>query len=130
MESASPMARGVPPHIFEQMVTFRRDLHHHPELSGKEQRTADRRRRTRRCGRHQRHRSERRIGRDSRGDMDALAVREETGLPFASCRVHLTHTYANHKSNNQCGNDRTSATSPATVSPAHDHRPRAATSMT
>ena len=110
MESASPMARGVPPHIFEQMVTFRRDLHHHPELSGKEQRTAGRiADELRKLGLSPRtgvgghgvvadiDGADRNAGLVAiRGDMDALPVQEETGLPFASCVDGVMHA---------CGHD-------------------------
>lgn len=87
----------VPDSLFEELVHVRRDLHRHPEPSWEEFRTAekvsqflDRHNITHRCGiagtgiiaEIPGQRPDRFIA--LRGDMDALPVREETGLPFAS----------------------------------------------
>jgi len=100
----------VPTTIFDEMVSFRRDLHAHPELSWKERRTTDKI-----CG----FLKERGIvydrelaptgvvatlpGRDTskgvialRADIDALPIHEETGLPFASSNEGVMHA---------CGHD-------------------------
>jgi len=87
----------IEPEIFERMVAIRRDLHRHPELSWKEQRTA---------GKVCQVLDEMGIGYSSgvagtgvvaqipgrregpcialRADLDALPIQEETELPFAS----------------------------------------------
>jgi hippurate hydrolase len=97
VNQASQLATDVDDDLFERVVTFRRDLHRHPELSNQESRTAARIvEHLERLGLE--HRSG--VGghgvvatvpgqRDGpavalRGDMDALPIFEETGLPFAS----------------------------------------------
>lgn len=96
--------------LFERLVAFRRDLHRHPELSDKEQRTSKKvcefldelgvsyRRKVAGTG----------VVADFqgqntsagciafRGDMDALPIQEETGLPFASENAGVMHA---------CGHD-------------------------
>ena len=99
-----------PQALRQTLVALRRDLHRHPELSGKEQRTAEalhaalaqlapgRLERVAGTGVVARIR-----GRDSsrapvavRGDIDALPISEETGLPFASEHPGVMHA---------CGHD-------------------------
>ena len=94
----------------DTLVELRRDLHEHPELSGHEERTADVLQaalarlepasiaRVAGTGIVARIR-----GRDSsrppvaiRGDIDALPIQEDTGLPFASQRAGVMHA---------CGHD-------------------------
>ncbi|HHO51349.1 MAG TPA: amidohydrolase [Deltaproteobacteria bacterium] len=103
------MTQGIPDPVFERMVTLRRDLHQHPELSWSEHRTMDR------------------IAQELvalglsphtgvagtgivvdlpgraggprialRADTDALPVQEETALPFASVHDGVMHA---------CGHD-------------------------
>ena len=98
------------PELRRTLVELRRDLHRHPELSGREERTADalhaalaqvapaRLERVAGTGVVARIR-----GRDStrpavavRGDIDALPISEETGLPFASEQPGVMHA---------CGHD-------------------------
>jgi hippurate hydrolase len=93
--------------IQEFMVTIRRDLHRHPELSGMEQRTADKVCDTlEQLGISYR----RNIGGHGiiaeipgryeqpyialRADMDALPIQEETGLPFSSETAGIMHACA------------------------------------
>lgn len=103
------MTLPIPEALFDRLVAFRRDLHRHPEVSWREERTA--RAVTEvleRLG----------IGFRSgvggtgviadlpgppgspvvalRADMDALPIREETGLPFASAHEGVMHA---------CGHD-------------------------
>ncbi|MBI4421362.1 MAG: hypothetical protein HY560_11105, partial [Gemmatimonadetes bacterium] len=99
-----------PPPLRERLVTLRRDLHRHPELSMKEERTALRLydelatlqpaslRRIAGTGVVARFK-----GKDSgapvvavRGDIDALPIQEETGLAFASTTPGVMHA---------CGHD-------------------------
>jgi len=99
----------VPAELFERLVSFRRDLHRHPELSGQEHRTA---------GRICRFLDELGIAYRRgvagtgiiaeisgasggplvalRGDMDALPIIEETGVPFESQVPGVMHA---------CGHD-------------------------
>lgn len=99
----------IPEEIYQRMVALRRDLHQHPELSWQEERTS---------ARLKEHLDRLQIpyrilathgiiadipGEDPdaplialRGDMDALPVQEETGLPFASLKPGLMHA---------CGHD-------------------------
>ena len=100
----------IDPALFERIVKVRRELHQHPELSWKEERTA-----ARICeflddlgvayesGVAGTGIVARIPGRDDsrgcialRADMDALPIEEETGLPFAS---------ANHGVMHACGHD-------------------------
>ena len=99
-----------PPPLRERLVTLRRELHAHPELSSQEEETA--RRLTAALSELAPARLERvagtgvvaRIrGRDRgapvvavRGDIDALPVQEATGLPFASRTAGVMHA---------CGHD-------------------------
>jgi amidohydrolase len=95
---STPLATlGVPAEVYETMVGLRRDLHRHPELSLREERTAQRiARELERLGLSYRTG----VGGQGlvadvpgrspgpmvalRADMDALPVHEETGLPFSS----------------------------------------------
>lgn len=96
--------------LAEKLVAFRRDLHRHPELSDKEERTSGKV-----CealdGLGLAYRDKVGgagvvvdfAGQDSsagviafRGDMDALPIQEETGLPFASENAGVMHA---------CGHD-------------------------
>lgn len=100
----------IEPELFDSIVAFRRDLHRHPELSWKEERTSQRiREELDRLG----------IPYESdmagtgllahlegedlskgcialRADIDALPIEEDTGLPFASERPGVMHA---------CGHD-------------------------
>jgi hippurate hydrolase len=91
------------------LATLRRDLHRHPELAWKEERTADRLEQAlRECGATDVRRvcgtgvvaRVRGTGRGAtvavRGDTDALPITEATGLPFASEHVGVMHA---------CGHD-------------------------
>jgi hippurate hydrolase len=100
----------IPPSLHDRLVTLRRDLHQHPELSFKEDRTAsvllgelaalsprriDRVARTGIVARI----AGRRAGAPVvaiRGDIDALPIQEATGLPFASANAGIMHA---------CGHD-------------------------
>ena len=100
----------VPPSVAENLFALRRDLHRHPELAFEEHRTAD-------VLEH--HLSElpgvtvRRVGKTGivarvpgrsraapvvaiRGDIDALPITEETGIPWASETAGVMHA---------CGHD-------------------------
>jgi amidohydrolase len=94
----------------ESLITLRRDLHRHPELSWKEERTAGRLEAALRAAGIT---ETRRVagtgviarvpGRDRgaplvalRGDIDALPIQEATGLPFASANPGVMHA---------CGHD-------------------------
>ncbi|MGI8508743.1 MAG: M20 metallopeptidase family protein [Gemmatimonadaceae bacterium] len=93
-----------------ELVALRRDLHSHPELSWNEQRTVERLRDAlTACGISEIERVAntglvaRVPGRDSgapvvaiRGDIDALPITEDTGLPFASTNPGVMHA---------CGHD-------------------------
>ncbi len=93
---------------FDFMVSFRRDLHSHPELSWEERRTSDRIAETLdRLGIPYRRMCETGIVADLpgtadgpmvglRADIDALPIHEETGLPFASKVPGVMHA---------CGHD-------------------------
>jgi amidohydrolase len=99
----------VPPAVTRDVIELRRDIHRHPELGFEEIRTAgvvaDR---LRRLGYEVRTKvgetgvvgilRSKRPGRTIllRADMDALPIREETGLPFASADVGKMHA---------CGHD-------------------------
>jgi amidohydrolase len=98
----------VSPAISDWMITLRRDLHQHPELSGGEARTAD----AVMAALQQLGLSPRRTGGHGvvadipgrsagplvalRADLDALPIQEETGLPFASTVAGVMHA---------CGHD-------------------------
>jgi hippurate hydrolase len=98
------------PHLQSQLVALRRDLHQHPELSSQEKRTAEKL--YAELGQSQPAQLERVAetgviarmrGRDPqapavaiRGDIDALPIQEETGLPWASVRAGVMHA---------CGHD-------------------------
>jgi hippurate hydrolase len=101
----------VPPELLERLVALRRDLHAHPELSGAEHRTRDRLEAALRelaPGARVERVAETGLvarvpGRDAgapavalRGDIDALPIREDTGLPFASTVPDVMHA---------CGHD-------------------------
>ena len=98
----------LPAQDFEEIVALRRDIHRHPELSGEEERTAERVRA-----------ALQRIGLESRliggtgvvadipgevsgpivairADLDALPIQEETGLDFSSETAGVMHA---------CGHD-------------------------
>ena len=98
----------IPENLFQRLVSFRRDLHQHPELSWKEERTAERiEAEARTLGL-----SPRRVAGTGvvaelpgqsegpfialRGDIDALPIQEETGLEFASDNPGVMHA---------CGHD-------------------------
>jgi len=109
MSGPASTADLVPPEAFRRMVALRRDLHQHPELSWKEERTAERI-----CaalselGIPYRNRvagtgvvaeiagASTRRAVALRADMDALPIQESTGLPFASCHDGVMHA---------CGHD-------------------------
>ena len=96
--------------LHRDMIAWRHDLHRHPELGLQEQRTSAMvQAALRRFGVDEvitglagtgvvgvihGHQSGRAIG--LRADMDALSIREETGLPHASCTEGLMHA---------CGHD-------------------------
>jgi amidohydrolase len=105
-----PLSALVPPSVAENLFALRRDLHRHPELAFEEHRTAD-------VLEH--HLSElpgitvRRVGETGivarvpgrsraapvvaiRGDIDALPITEETGVPWASETSGVMHA---------CGHD-------------------------
>ena len=103
------MQTSIPQPLFEKIVAVRRDLHQHPELSWKETRTA---------ARIASFLDELQIPHQSgvagtgiiatigadkegpcvalRADMDALPIKEDTGLPFASSNEGVMHA---------CGHD-------------------------
>ncbi|NNM30433.1 MAG: amidohydrolase [Akkermansiaceae bacterium] len=108
--SSSLHSLPIPSATFDRIVEVRRDLHQHPELSWKEQRTTERV-----CGFLGSLGLECDTslaptgvvttlpGRDSshgiialRADIDALPIHEETGLPFASRHAGVMHA---------CGHD-------------------------
>lgn len=92
--------------LLPELIEFRRDLHAHPELSFKEFRTTDRLvARLEVAGLSPRRLEgtgvvvdvgEGPIATALRGDIDALPIIEETGLPFASTNHGVTHA---------CGHD-------------------------
>jgi len=92
--------------LLPELIEFRRDLHAHPELSFKEFRTTDRLvARLEAAGLAPRRLEgtgvvvdvgEGPIATALRGDIDALPIIEETGLPFASTNHGVTHA---------CGHD-------------------------
>ncbi|MFK0074222.1 amidohydrolase [Arthrobacter woluwensis] len=92
--------------LLPELIEFRRDLHAHPELSFKEFRTTDRLvARLEAAGLSPRRLEgtgvvvdvgEGPIATALRGDIDALPIIEETGLPFASTNHGVTHA---------CGHD-------------------------
>ena len=95
METVSPTL-PVPAEVFESVVELRRDLHRHPELSGEEERSAERVEQ----GLERLGLEPKRVARTGvvvdlpgkqpgpivalRADLDALPIHEETGLPFSS----------------------------------------------
>ncbi|HKU10548.1 amidohydrolase [Sinomonas terrae] len=93
-------------HLLPDLIAFRRDLHAHPELSFQEFRTTDRIvARLEAAGLEPRRLEgtgvvvdigEGPIATALRGDIDALPIIEETGLPFASLNHGVTHA---------CGHD-------------------------
>ncbi len=104
---------GVPADVYERMVALRRDLHRQPELSGQEQRTAERivaeldRLGVESITGVGGHGIVARIPGERadpcvalRADTDALPIHEETGLPFASECAGVMHA---------CGHDGHSA---------------------
>jgi amidohydrolase len=99
----------VPQEVFREMVSLRRDLHRHPELSGQEERTAKRiTDHLERIGlRYQSPVGGRGVVAEIpgktpgpfvalRADMDALPIHEETGLSFSSVHDEVMHA---------CGHD-------------------------
>lgn len=95
--------------IADQLTTWRRHLHQHPELSGQEEQTAGFvAEKLREFGLAPRERvgdsygvvADLRVGNSPflalRADMDALPIHEQTGLPFASVRDGVMHA---------CGHD-------------------------
>lgn len=98
----------IDPQVFDRMVTFRRDLHRHPELSWEEQRTAERIAiALERLGVGHRRLADTGVVAELpgpegvprvalRADMDALPIQEETGLDFASAHPGVMHA---------CGHD-------------------------
>jgi hippurate hydrolase len=103
-------ALGVPDSLRERLIALRRDLHRHPELSFAEERTGhvlarelaalspsrlDRVARTGVIARIAGRRSTAPVV-AIRGDIDALPIREATGLPFASATDGVMHA---------CGHD-------------------------
>lgn len=98
----------VPAEVYERMVAMRRDLHRHPELSLKEERTATRiLEELAAIGLEGRRLAGTGVIADVpgeadgpmvalRGDIDALPIEEETGLPFASQTPGVMHA---------CGHD-------------------------
>lgn len=109
MNANAPTFADVGEALYDRLVSFRRDLHAHPELSGEEERTAAQiRSELDRLGIGYRanvggHGIVATIpGREEgpsvalRGDMDALPVFEETGLPFTSTVDGVMHA---------CGHD-------------------------
>ncbi len=102
------MPQVVHQDIFERMVSIRRDLHQHPELSLHEHRTSERVATVlEELGIRHRRIAETGIVADIpgpdgtprvalRADMDALPIQEETGLPFASVHDGVMHA---------CGHD-------------------------
>jgi amidohydrolase len=103
------MSLTVPDALTANMLTLRRDLHQHPELSWKEHRTHDVIcAELRRLGiQHRSHVADTGVIADIpgpagvptvalRADTDALAIHEETGLPFSSAVDGVMHA---------CGHD-------------------------
>ncbi|WP_285727366.1 amidohydrolase [Psychromicrobium xiongbiense] len=92
--------------LLPELLEFRRDLHQHPELSGKEMRTTDKiMERLVAAGLNPRRLETTGVVVDIgqgpiatalRGDIDALPVLEETGLPFESVNRGVAHA---------CGHD-------------------------
>ncbi|WP_213954170.1 M20 aminoacylase family protein [Variovorax sp. dw_954] len=106
--STEATLQALRPHA-DEFIAIRRDIHHHPELSFKEQRTSDlvaeRLREwgyrverglggTGLVGQLRRGSGKRSIG--LRADMDALPIKEETGLKYASRNAGVMHA---------CGHD-------------------------
>ena len=97
--------------LLPELIAFRRDLHAHPELSFKEFRTTDKlAKRLEEAGLKPRRLEgtgltvdigQGPIATALRGDIDALPIIEETGLPFASKNHGVTHA---------CGHDVHTAT--------------------
>jgi hippurate hydrolase len=100
---------GISTEVFDQMVELRRDLHRHPELSHKEQKTAELiARQLERLGiQYKMGVAETGIVAEIpgqiegplvalRADMDALPIHEETGLEFSSVHEDVMHA---------CGHD-------------------------
>lgn len=102
------MRQMVDPAVAQRMVTIRRDLHRHPELSWEEYRTAERiAERLDALGIAHRGMLHTGVVADLpgpsgvpsvalRADIDALPIEEETGLPFASRHQGVMHA---------CGHD-------------------------
>lgn len=98
----APLQRFFPTELRDQLVALRRALHQHPELSGKEMETATRLAGALAAVTGRRSATIQRLGPGNivvgriagrrpgapvvavRGDIDALPIQEETGLPFAS----------------------------------------------
>jgi len=102
------MVASIPSSLFERMVALRRDLHRRPELGGLERQTTDRlARELDRLGIAHHRPLETGLVADIEGppdvpaialraDIDALPIREETGLEFASTHDGVMHA---------CGHD-------------------------
>ncbi len=102
------MVASIHPSLFDRMVTLRRDLHRHPELSREEHRTTDRlvselEHLGLECRRPLETGLVAEIAGDPdtpvvaiRADIDALPIQEETGLPYASDVPGVMHA---------CGHD-------------------------
>jgi hippurate hydrolase len=98
----APLQRLFPAELQEQLITLRRALHQHPELSGHEIQTADRLAGALAAVTARRSATIQKLGVGNivigriagrrpgapvvaiRGDIDALPIQEATGLPFAS----------------------------------------------
>ncbi len=107
--STPPDDRPISDTLFERIVTLRRDLHRHPELSWQEERTGQRiAQELEALGLDYRRVAGHGLVADIEGthadapmvalraDMDALPIHEETGLPFASDTPGVMHA---------CGHD-------------------------
>lgn len=102
------MIASIQSSLFERMVALRRDLHRHPELSGKERKTTDRlSQELDRLGIAYHHPLETGLVAEIEGppdvpavalraDIDALPIQEDTGLEFASSVNGVMHA---------CGHD-------------------------
>jgi amidohydrolase len=108
----APLERHFPAELRDQLITLRRTLHQHPELSGQETETAIHLAGALAAVTARRSAAVERMGtivigriagqrRDAptvaiRGDIDALPIQEETGLPYASTVPGVMHA---------CGHD-------------------------